>query len=183
MPGRLRTPAACLIYAGTYTGAQSKGIYAWRMDMATGSAHLPGPGRRDRRVHRSSKSPPTIASFSPSMKWTASRANPPDRSAPLTLMPPRETHLVEPANLRRTRPMPPDGGSRRAAMSWWPTTPAAALNVSASKRTAAWARPPPSFNTPERASSPAARTDPTRTAWPWIPPASSPSFAISASTK
>ena len=27
----------CLIYAGTYTGPQSKGIYAWRMDGATGS--------------------------------------------------------------------------------------------------------------------------------------------------
>ncbi|MGA2540633.1 MAG: lactonase family protein [Verrucomicrobiota bacterium] len=29
---------ACLVYAGTYTGARSKGIYAWRMDLATGSA-------------------------------------------------------------------------------------------------------------------------------------------------
>jgi len=30
-------PAAgdCLVYAGTYTGPQSKGIYAWRMDTAT----------------------------------------------------------------------------------------------------------------------------------------------------
>jgi 6-phosphogluconolactonase len=28
---------ACLVYAGTYTGARSKGIYAWRMDLATDS--------------------------------------------------------------------------------------------------------------------------------------------------
>jgi len=28
---------ACLVYVGTYTGPQSKGIYAWRMDTATGS--------------------------------------------------------------------------------------------------------------------------------------------------
>ena len=28
---------ACLVYAGTYTNARSKGIYAWRMDMASGS--------------------------------------------------------------------------------------------------------------------------------------------------
>ena len=28
---------ACLVYAGTYTNARSKGVYAWRMDMATGS--------------------------------------------------------------------------------------------------------------------------------------------------
>jgi 6-phosphogluconolactonase len=30
-------PGACLVYVGTYTGPQSKGIYAWRMDTATGS--------------------------------------------------------------------------------------------------------------------------------------------------
>jgi 6-phosphogluconolactonase len=28
---------SCLVYAGTYTGPQSKGIYAWRMDTASGS--------------------------------------------------------------------------------------------------------------------------------------------------
>ena len=35
-------PGACLIYVGTYTGAASKGIYAWRMDAATGSLSAVG---------------------------------------------------------------------------------------------------------------------------------------------
>jgi 6-phosphogluconolactonase len=37
--GAQPSPAAgaCLVYVGTYTGPQSKGIYAWRMDTAAGS--------------------------------------------------------------------------------------------------------------------------------------------------
>ncbi len=37
--GPMPPPAAdsCLVYVGTYTGPNSKGIYAWRMDTATGS--------------------------------------------------------------------------------------------------------------------------------------------------
>lgn len=33
---QVEDPGKCLVYVGTYTGARSKGIYAYRMDLATG---------------------------------------------------------------------------------------------------------------------------------------------------
>src|ERR1700760_234824 len=34
---RAAAPAECFVYIGTYTGAKSKGVYLYRMDMATGN--------------------------------------------------------------------------------------------------------------------------------------------------
>src|SRR5689334_11040366 len=56
---RVEDPGKCLVYVGTYTGAKSKGIYAYRMDLATGSltslglaAETPNPSFLDLNPRR-----------------------------------------------------------------------------------------------------------------------------------
>ena len=116
-----------MLYVGTYTSGESKGIYRLHLDLATGAldargradgdgepvlpglpprAAVPVRGQRDRRRRATTRA--AASAPSPSIPQTGA----------LT--------LPQPAALRRRRALPPVRGQGRPPRSWWPTTGAAA---------------------------------------------------------